>query len=138
MRRRLTIQRQLVYDTVISLANHPTALEVHKKIIIIHPTISLATVYTNLKHLAEEGYIKLLSFSDTADRYDSIPDEHYHIKCQKCNNIVDLIMECPPFIDDKAAELSGYVIKSHDIIFGGICPECQMLKIERDDFNKTD
>ena len=52
---RNTIQRQLVLSAVRQLQNHPTADEVYQKVQKSCPTISRATVYRNLKLLAEEG-----------------------------------------------------------------------------------
>ena len=49
---RNTIQRQLVLSAVRQLQNHPTADEVYQKVQKSCPTISRATVYRNLKLLA--------------------------------------------------------------------------------------
>ena len=51
---RNTIQRQLVLSAVRQLQNHPTADEVYQEVQKNCPTISRATVYRNLKLLAEE------------------------------------------------------------------------------------
>ena len=60
---RNTIQRQLVLSAVRQLQNHPTADEVYQEVQKNCPTISRATVYRNLKLLAEEGEIRLRNIS---------------------------------------------------------------------------
>ena len=64
---RNTIQRQLVLSAVRQLQNHPTADEVYQEVQKNCPTISRATVYRNLKLLAEEGEIRLRNISGSPE-----------------------------------------------------------------------
>ena len=66
---RNTIQRQLVLSAVRQLQNHPTADEVYLEVQKNCPTISRATVYRNLKLLAEEGEIRLVSVELSEDNH---------------------------------------------------------------------
>ena len=77
---RNTIQRQLVLSAVRQLQNHPTADEVYQEVQKSCPTISRATVYRNLKLLAEEGEIRLRNISGSPERYDHICGNHYHLR----------------------------------------------------------
>ena len=60
MMKRHTIQRTLVFDAVNKLQCHATADEIYEEIAKEHPNISRATVYRNLKQLAEAGEIRRL------------------------------------------------------------------------------
>lgn len=126
MAKRNTIQRQLVIAAVRALADHPTAEEVYERIIMEYPDISKGTVYRNLNTLVESGLLGKISVPSGADRYDHILRRHYHIKCSKCESFVNVEnFEYIPDMDGKVAAVTGYIMNHHDIVFSGVCPECQ-------------
>lgn len=131
MQKRNTIQKQLVIAAVRKLCNHPTAEEVYAKIIKEYPDISKGTVYRNLNALVESGLLNKISVPNAADRFDHILTKHYHIQCVQCKcflNVDDL--EYFQDLDDKIAQLTGFKMESHDIVFAGLCPECQIKEVE--------
>lgn len=124
MKKRNTIQKNLVLKAVCQLTCHPTAEEIYIFIKDGYPDISRATVYRNLNILAEEGRIKRISVPDSADRFDVTVTPHYHIKCTDCGCFIDLKLPYFQDIDRKAADETGYIMEEHDIVFRGICPGC--------------
>mgnify|MGYP000201505682 FL=1 len=92
------------------------------------PTISRATVYRNLKLLAEEGEIRLRNISGSPERYDHICSNHYHLRCEQCGKVMDVEMPYMAFLDEKVRKRNEYLIKSHDLTFVGLCPECAKKK----------
>ena len=119
---RNTIQRQIVYDTVISMKNHPTADEIYDEICKKYNSFSKATVYRNLKLLSGQNKIKHIEIPNSADCYDFTLTNHYHIKCRKCCRVYD--MDIPYLSDlDKKSSLK-FEIESHNIVFNGTCPDC--------------
>ena len=128
MAKRNTIQRQLVIAAVRSLANHPTAEEVYECITKEYPDISKGTVYRNLNSLVESGLLGKISVPSGADRFDHILARHYHIKCTHCGKFMNVEnFEYIPDLEEKVAALTGYKMDHHDIVFSGICPDCQKL-----------
>ena len=131
MAKRNTIQRQLVIAAVRFLANHPTAEEVYDRIIQEYPDISKGTVYRNLNSLVESGLLGKISVPSGADRFDHILARHYHIKCTRCGTFVNVEnFEYIPDLEEKVATLTGYKMDHHDIVFSGVCPECQKVAVE--------
>lgn len=131
--KRNTIQRQLVIAAVRSLCNHPTAEEVYNRIVVDYPDISKGTVYRNLNSLVESGLLKRVSVPSSADRYDHMLTKHYHVQCADCKkfmNVEDLAYFQE--LDDKIAQLTGFKMENHNIVFQGICPECQIKKLEEE------
>ena len=129
MAKRNTIQRQLVIAAVRFLADHPTAEEVYDRITMEYPDISKGTVYRNLNSLVESGLLGKVSVPSGADRFDHILARHYHIKCNHCGKF----MKVENFdyfhdLDDKLATATGFKMEHHDIVFSGLCPECQKHK----------
>ncbi len=124
MKKRNTIQGQLVLNAIKQLGNHPTADDVYNHVEKSYPNISKATVYRNLNSLAEDGMILKIQVPDAADRFDHVLEKHYHIKCMKCQEFSDLDLDYMYELDDKVALLTNYKILSHDVAFKGICQKC--------------
>lgn len=125
MRKRNTIQYSLVRQALQGLGGHPSAQEIYESIQQRYDGISIATVYNNLKSMALDGELRVLSFAGRADRYDYNLSPHDHIQCQRCGNFRDLAATAGREIDEAAAKSSGYIVKAHEIQFLGICPACQ-------------
>lgn len=122
---RNTIQRQIVLNTVQSLTNHPTADDIYNIIFKDHPTISRGTVYRNLNILADSGQVLKVSMPNSADRFDLTTHNHYHIQCTHCDCFFDVDVDYFQEINEKIAEKTGFLLDSHEIVFKGICPNCQ-------------
>jgi hypothetical protein len=45
-------------------------------------------------------------------------------RCKKFINVEGL--EYDQHLDDKIAQLTGFKMENHDIVFSGVCPECQI------------
>ncbi len=123
--RRNTIQRQVVYNAVLELKNHPCAEDVYQHISDTYPSISLATVYRNLNLLAESGKLMKVSMNNSADRFDNNTHSHYHIQCIKCSTLYDGDISHLADIDNEVSSKTGFSILTHNIVFSGICPHCQ-------------
>lgn len=130
MTNRNTIQCALVLDTVKSLCCHATADEVYETVRKDYPNISRGTVYRNLNRLSDSGQIRKVSVLDGADRFDHRCEEHYHIKCEECGRIFDVDMEVISNINQRVKDTHGFKFDGCEIMFRGVCPECQQLKKE--------
>ena len=125
MTRRNTIQRAIVLEAVNKLKCHATADEVYNEIIMEHPSISKATVYRNLNLLSEMGEIRRLETPGSADRFDHITGNHCHVKCTVCGRVFDVDMEYVSGLESGIRDTHGFDFAGYDIIFHGVCPECQ-------------
>lgn len=114
-----------MWDALHELTNHPSAEQVYESIVSKHPTISRATVYRNLNALVEDGKIQRVQVIGGPDHYDRILDRHFHIQCIVCKNIHDLEMTKDLSIGIEDLDLKGYRLESYQIVFNGVCPECQ-------------
>ena len=62
-----------------------------------------------------------------ADRYDYILTKHYHVQCTRCKKFINVQgLDYNQDLDDKIAQLTGFRMENHDIVFSGLCPECQI------------
>ncbi len=119
---RNTFQKKLILDVISNYKNHPTAEDVFNIIHKNYPNISKATVYRNLKLMANNGIIKKLEMNDTFEHYD-LNHNHYHAKCVFCSKIIDLDIPYQKELDQKVKE--KFNIIGHDTIFKIICNDCK-------------
>lgn len=130
MKKRNTIQRQLVLHSVKRLVNHPTAEEVYKQIVVAYPGISKATVYRNLGGLVDDGLLQKLNVPGAADKYDISTHAHYHAICNVCGSLFDLEMDNPPTIDLNISDMKDFIIEEYIILFKGKCKKCKSTHLE--------
>lgn len=83
-------------------------------------------MYRNLGILANEKKIRKIEIPGGADCYDFTLEKHYHVRCVECGNVNDVDL-------DEIVELDSFIHKKHaikfldyDILFKGICENCQM------------
>lgn len=124
MFKRNTIQRSLVLNAVKELKCHATAEEIYDLIIEENPHISRGTVYRNLNQLSEMGEIIKIEIPGGADRFDHLCHKHYHVKCVKCGRVFDVDMAYINDLESNIKDSHGIRLLGHDIIFRGICREC--------------
>ncbi len=129
--RRNTKQRDIVFNSVTSRCDHPTADEIYLEINKENPHISKGTVYRNLNILSKNGKISHIKVPGS-DRFDLRLDNHYHIICTECGKVVDAPIEYEKEEDSIVSKSTGFEIKRHRTVFEGICPECKksLLKTE--------
>lgn len=130
MERRHTIQKELVLNAVRQMAGHVTADEVYEFICREHPNIGKGTVYRNLGILAEEGQIRRIEIPNGPDRFDFTLERHYHVRCVECGRVFDVEMDALADIADRVRDKHGFEFLDYDILFKGICPECQAKAAE--------
>lgn len=125
MVRRNTIQCALVLEAVQALRCHATADEIYDALVREHPHISRATVYRNLQRLCESGQIRKRELPGGADRFDHLCSDHYHVRCVKCGRVFDVEMDYMTGLENAVRDAHGCILLQHDIVFKGICPDCQ-------------
>ena len=124
MTQRNTIQRKIVLETLMQMANHPTIEEIYAEVYKQHPTISKTTIYRNLRVLEENSLVRRILLPDEPDRYEGQINPHYHFKCSVCGGVFDIEI---PIIDDINAHVAkkyGLEVSNHDIVFYGNCKKC--------------
>lgn len=125
MTRRNTIQCALILEAVNQLKCHATADEIYEKVSRAHTNISRGTVYRNLQRLCEDGQIRKREIPNGADRFDHLCTDHYHVQCTRCGRVFDVDMAYMAGLEKSIADTHGFVFTAHDIVFKGICPDCQ-------------
>lgn len=121
---RMTRQRQVILEELRNVTSHPSADEVYAMVRRRLPRISLGTVYRNLEILSETGEIQKLELGCTLKRFDGIAENHYHIRCIRCDRVVDAPVDFHPEFGHELKAATDFKILGHKLEFIGVCPEC--------------
>jgi Fe2+ or Zn2+ uptake regulation protein len=100
---RFTRQRAAVYDVLCETKAHPTAEQVFAAVRRVVQNISLATVYKALDALCAAGLATKLADGNGTTRYDGQSQPHYHLRCLKTGQILDLSLPYDPDLVTKLA-----------------------------------
>ncbi|MCX8010512.1 MAG: transcriptional repressor [Ignavibacteria bacterium] len=117
-------QREEIKKVAGTMKGHFTVEEVFFKVKTKIPSLSLATVYRNLKLLVKEDYLRELSFDDNILRYELKENEHYHFICEKCSKIFDILLKEDNLITKFTAEIKQPKINRLNCVAYGICQNC--------------
>jgi Fur family ferric uptake transcriptional regulator len=87
--------------------------------------ISTQAVYDALASLTEHGLLRRIQPAGSPARYEArVGDNHHHLICRVCDQMVDVdcaVGEAPCLT---AAEHHGYEIDEAEVIYWGHCPDC--------------
>lgn len=121
---RMTRQRSVILEELQRIGFHPTAEELHERVRLRMPRISLGTVYRNLELLSEAGDIARLEVGGRR-RYDgNVHDEHYHARCTQCGAVEDVPSSVVTRFDFQAEAVKGFRVTGHQLTFTGLCARC--------------
>lgn len=120
----LTKQREAVLQVVRESDAHLTANEVFLAAKELLPTISFATVYNSLRFLKEGGHISEIQFGNGASRFDRMTHRHDHAICTACGKLVDIELEIPVDLLERAKGECSFKTASIEFTLRGLCPDC--------------
>lgn len=116
-----TKQRNVIYNTVLSSQDHPSANDILIRAKEKLNSINIATVYRNLNYLTIQGLIKKVELS-TGDRFDHTLSEHGHFHCTMCDKVSDF--DDHDLIEALIAQNHNCKILDTNIMISGICENC--------------
>ena len=100
-----------ILDIILNSKEHPTAEMIFMKMKKRNSKIVQATVYNNLKTLAENGKVIRISHPGFPDRYDNTT-RHDHLICSQCGTIFDVRLND---LTASIEEQLGQKIDSYDL-----------------------
>jgi Fur family ferric uptake transcriptional regulator len=126
-RLRMTRQRQVILDEFRKANTHLTADEVYEKVRKRMPRVSLGTVYRNLEILSRRGFVDKIELAGHQKMFDGNMDKHYHLRCVRCSNIIDIPARNIR-VDLKTVEEEGeFKVTGYRLEFTGLCPQCRRI-----------
>lgn len=116
-------QRDAIFSNLKSRYDHPTAYEIYDDVKKDFPSLSLGTLYRNLKFLCDSGQIISFSLGDE-EHYDANTAMHYHLKCVSCGRFYDLPAKPLDELEHFALPQYKGKINNYSLIFYGQCEKC--------------
>lgn len=84
--------------------------------------MGLATVYRNLKALAEEGWLSAVELPGEPPRYEIAgKGHHHHFHCDACGRLFE-VHSCPA--DFERLIPAGFRLRAHEMFLYGLCDAC--------------
>ncbi len=111
---RLTRPRRIIMQVLGEATDHPDAIELHRRVALVEPGISIATVYRTLSLLEEKGALERHTFSDGRARYEPADEKHHdHLIDIETGDVIEFQSEEIEKLQEKIARRHGYKIVSH-------------------------
>ena len=119
-----THQRQRIYEVLVSHLGHHSPEEIYEQVKPLVPSISLATVYKNLKTFVEAGMLREVSPHYGAWRVDANLEPHHHLVCTRCRSITDLDTNLLAPVRLRGKLPAGFKVEKFSIEVQGLCQAC--------------
>lgn len=122
---RATPQRIAISRYILGNHQHPTAQKAYHEVKKMHPTVSLATIYTTIKILKDTGLILELNLPQGQSRFDPNTEPHAHLLCLKCGSISDWMDPIMPELIARVSAEANFTITGSSLDLKGICDRCE-------------
>ena len=118
---KLTDQRRVIAKVMSESSDHPNVDELYKRVNMVDPKISIATVYRTVKLFEESGILAKHDFKGGKARYEELSESHHdHLIDVKTGEIIEFVNEDIETLQKKVAEKYGYDLVDHKLELYGI------------------
>ncbi|HNX39452.1 MAG TPA: transcriptional repressor [Methanothrix sp.] len=125
---RATPQRIAISKFILRNHEHPTAQKAYMEVKKVHPTVSLATIYTTIKILRDTGLILELNMPQGQTRFDPNIEPHAHLLCLRCGSISDWMDPIMPKLIARVSADANFTVTGSSLDLKGICERCTAAK----------
>ena len=110
---------------------HPVVEDVYEQVKKRMPSISLATVYNNVRQFVECGMLHEVSLHHGSSRLETNTERHFHAVCTACRSIRDIPAS---YVRSLSCEggLAGFRMSGFTIEFHGLCELCEFEAFRRE------
>jgi Fur family transcriptional regulator, peroxide stress response regulator len=119
-----THQRQVIYEAIVATPGHHSAETVFADVRRRTPSISLATVYKNLRLFVDHGLLREVSPRASTLLVEGNLEPHHHLVCTQCKAVQDIEGD---FIDYKKLSRQaprGFNLSQPLVEVFGLCRRC--------------
>lgn len=125
---RMTPQRMAILKTLLA-GDHPTVEGIYESVKRDFPMTSLVTVYRTIALLRDLGEVLEVGSGDLMAHYDgNTPYHHPHLVCVACGRVSDSPKADIQALIKDIGHRAGDWVLSQEVLFCGVCPECQAQK----------
>jgi Fur family transcriptional regulator, peroxide stress response regulator len=121
----LTHQRQVIYQALLdSGERHPSPEDIYEDVRKSIPSISLGTVYKNIKTFLDAGLVAEVSLHHGSLRLDPNIERHHHLVCVRCKAVADLPEDHLEPLRVKHELPRGFEVQRFHVEALGLCESC--------------
>jgi Fur family transcriptional regulator, ferric uptake regulator len=124
--KRSTAQRRLLLELIEKAQGHVDAGELYLQAREMESTISLSTVYRNLKLFKELGLVEERHFAEDHHHYEAKAKiEHYHLFCLGCGRVTEFVNPLVEQLKHEVCREHGFDVTDTEVNMSGYCSDCQ-------------
>jgi Fur family peroxide stress response transcriptional regulator len=124
----VTHQRQVVYEAVVTSHGHYSPEDIYAAVRRRIPSVSLATVYNNLRLFIVCGLLREVSPHASTLRVDGNLEPHHHLVCSRCKKVQDVEADFFDFKKLSPKVLNGFDLTHPVVEVFGLCRRCSAKK----------
>lgn len=118
---RITEQRRVIARVLGSVEDHPDVEALHRRVALVDPRISIATVYRTVKLFEEAGIIERHEFQGGRSRYETVQDAHHdHLIDIETGNVIEFHDAEIEELQARIAARLGYRLVDHRMELYGV------------------
>jgi Fur family transcriptional regulator, peroxide stress response regulator len=119
-----THQRQVIYEAIVASPGHYSPEQIYADVRRRIPSISLATVYNNLRLFVEHGLLREVSPHASTLLVDGNREPHHHLVCTRCKAVQDIEGDFINFKRLSRQAPRGFDLTQPVIEVFGLCRRC--------------
>ena len=123
----VTAQRRLLLGVIQEAGTHLNAKDLYRRASEKDASISLATVYRNLRFFKEQGLIEERHLADMrCSCYEmKRSGEHHHLVCQGCGHVIEFESPLTRKLLAEVQRKSEFYVTRVELCLEGYCRECE-------------
>jgi len=126
-----THQRQVLYRALLQAEDHPSPELLYERVRQDIPSISLGTVYRNIRTFLDSGLIGEVSLHHGSLRLEANNQPHHHFVCTDCRMMFDLPAEGLDEIQIRRPLPKGFRVNRFIVEAHGLCAACASKTLRR-------
>jgi Fur family peroxide stress response transcriptional regulator len=124
----VTHQRQVIYQAVVASHGHHSPESIYEAVRRQIPSISLATVYNNLRLFIKSGLLREVTPHAATLRVDGNLEPHHHLVCSRCKAVQDIDIDFVDFKKLSRQARNGFDLTQPVVEVFGLCRRCSAKK----------
>ena len=122
----VTRQRLAIASTIFAAPDHPSVMELTRRLASAGEKIGTATLYRTLEILTRMGLVRERDFGEGYTRYEPAAAEpHDHLICDRCGAVVEFAGDRVERMLRVTADEQRFLYRHHRIEIHGLCRTCR-------------
>ena len=125
-----THQREVIFKAVVAAPGHYSPEQIYAVVKRRVPSVSLATIYNNLRLFVENGLLREVSPHASTLRVDGNLEPHHHLVCTRCKSVQDIGGDFINFKRLAGQAPGGFDLTAPLIEIFGLCRRCSAKNLK--------